>query len=265
MDFRANSSHFSEYGALVISGGSSGIGLGCLQKFRALCPRARVYNLSRSRPPGFVDNALNQHLACDLSQLGSIEGALQRLGELLADSSGRILLINNSGIGTNGRFQDIEPALHLAVVDLNIKGTVALTIGLLPLLTERGGKIVTIASTSAYQPTPRLTTYGAGKSFLLHWSLALGEDLAGSGVDTLAVCPGPTWTAFVEKAGFGSSPKALWGFQTVEAVVGEIFRAIAKGKRMVVTGWINRILASVSSIAPIRWSARVAGWIVSRA
>ena len=42
---------------------------------------------------------------------------------------------------------------------------------------------------------------GATKAFLLHWSLALGEELRGSGVKTLAVCPGTTATEFFRTAG----------------------------------------------------------------
>src|SRR5207244_895627 len=103
--------------------------------------------------------------------------------------TGRILLINNSGFGTFGRFPEAELAKQLEMIDVNTRAVVHLTGLLLPLLQARGGAIITICSTMSFQPTPYAATYGATKAFALHWSLALNEELRGSGVRALAVCP----------------------------------------------------------------------------
>jgi short-subunit dehydrogenase len=75
---------------------------------------------------------------------------------------------------------------------------VHLTGGCCRCSSARGGAIINVASTAAFQPTPYMATYGATKAFVLHWSLALNEELRGTGVRALAVCPGPTATEFFE-------------------------------------------------------------------
>ncbi len=45
-------------------------------------------------------------------------------------------------------------------------------------------------------PLPAMATYAAGKAFVLHFSEALSHELAGSGVQVMAACPGPTATQF---------------------------------------------------------------------
>lgn len=92
------------------------------------------------------------------------------------------------------------------MIDLNVRAVVDLSSRLLPVILPRGGTIVTIASTAAFQPTPFLATYGATKAFVRNWSLALNEDLRGIKVRTLTVCPGPTRSNFFKAAGFETLP-----------------------------------------------------------
>ena len=94
------------------------------------------------------------------------------------------------------------------MIDLNVRAVVQLTGRLLPLLKARGGAIVNVASTAAFQPTPWMATYGATKAFVLNWSLALNQDLRGTGVRVLVVCPGTTETEFFKRAGRGEAPPA---------------------------------------------------------
>lgn len=244
---------------MIITGGSSGIGAEILSRFRQTAPGTPIINLSRSRPETAGETAGLEHISCDLTDTQSLQAAVDRVKTSLGSiPPGPILLVNNSGIGHFGLFQDIELEKHLKVIDLNIRGTVDITLRLLPALLERGGDIMTIASTSAYQPTPRLSTYGATKSFLMHWSLAIAEDLRGTGVRTLVVCPGPTRTAFLDAAGIDQGVKAPMGFQTTEQVVWSSFRALEKRRHLVVPGLANRLLATVSALGPKWLSARVA-------
>ena len=61
------------------------------------------------------------------------------------------------------------------MLDVNIRALVELTGRLLPELKARGGAVINVASTAAFQPTAYLAAYGASKAFVLHWSLALNE------------------------------------------------------------------------------------------
>jgi uncharacterized protein len=252
--------------AVIVTGGSSGIGKSFIELIGKLRPDIAFCNLSR-REPVIISKQLNlSHIACDLSESTQVERALVRIGEFLGTKAptGGILLINNSGFGLYGRFPEPGVGQQLEMVDVNVRAVLQLTGGLLPAIKSRGGVIVTVASTAAFQPTAHLGAYGATKAFVLHWSLALNEELRGTGVRTLAVCPGPTSTDFFRRAGLSENLVAApWG-ETSEQVVMASLRAIAAGKAMVVSGWRNKLMAAFASKFPKPLMARLAAPVIAR-
>ena len=61
---------------------------------------------------------------------------------------------------------------------------------------RKTGKILNIASTAAYQPTPYFAAYGASKSYVLNFSEALAKELEDYNVSVTCLSPGPTETNF---------------------------------------------------------------------
>ena len=202
-----------------------------------------------------------RHVPCDLSDSAQVDRAVAEVRDFLCVDAptGGILLINNSGFGIYGRFPEPGPAQQVEMVDVNVRAVVQMTAALLPLIKPRGGAIVTIASTAAFQPTPFLAAYGATKAFVLHWSLALNEELRGSGVRTLAVCPGPTSTDFFRRAGLSEGAVPNMFGETSEKVVLASLRALARGKPMVVSGWKNKLMTASVSLLPKPFISRLAG------
>ena len=83
------------------------------------------------------------------------------------------------------------------MVRLNCVAVVDLAAHVLPGMVARGaGALVVVSSAAAWQPVPFMATYAATKAFELHLTEALAEELRGTGVRALAVCPGPTRTEF---------------------------------------------------------------------
>jgi short-subunit dehydrogenase len=206
------------------------------------------------------------HIPCDLSKPRQLEAALAGVGDFLKTGAprGRVLLINNSGFGLYGSFPAPGVDQQAEMVDLNVRAMVHLTGALLPAIRERGGVIMNIASTSAFQPTPFIAVYGATKAFVLHWSLALNEELRGTGVRSMAVCPGPTSTEFFARAGLEKRSVAGRFGQTSDEVALEALRAMAAGRSLVVTGWRNKLAAALAAPMPKRFVARVAGKVIAR-
>ncbi len=254
----------NEMSAIVITGASSGIGESLIKTIVKLGYSGSICNLSRTKPAFFLQKKY-QHFACDLSDADALAQAADLLMKYLntAVRDGPILLINNSGFGAYGPFQDLERARQTQLIDLNIRAMVDLTHRLLPCLLERGGVIANVASIAGFQPCPILATYGASKSFVLDWTLALGEDLRGTGVRTLAVCPGPTSTDFFRNAGFGDARLDVPG-QSADDVASETLLALANGKRLIVTGWRNRWLVRLSRFLPLLLLTRISGSVLRR-
>ena len=251
---------------IIITGGSSGIGCSIIKAIQNIGVGAVICNLSRSKPGVFLgENGV--HISTDLSDACAIESAANKLQALIAEAEpGEVLLINNSGFGDYGVISGLDRRKHLNMIDLNIKAMVDLTMRLLPQMIDRGGAVVNIASTAAFQPTPFLATYGATKSFVLNWTLALGEDLSETSVRTLAVCPGPTRSNFFKSAGFDTPPMNSGANATLDMTSDQVAEytldALAKGKAMVVTGWKNQCIAFFGSKMPIVAVTRIGARIL---
>jgi short-subunit dehydrogenase len=254
------------FSTVIVTGGSSGIGKSFIELMRKLKPELVFCNLSRREPViKNIEKRLN-HFPCDLSRPAEVERATREVEDFLGRTvpAGQILLINNSGFGAYGRFPEPNLPHQLEMIDVNVRSLVQLTGLLLPLLRARGGAIINVASTAAFQPTSWMATYGATKAFVLHWSLALNEELRGSGVRSLVVCPGPTATEFFLRAGLKQGSVTPVLSMTSDAVVELSLKALAAGRAQVVTGWKNKAYTFFSSKMPKPLAARVGAKVLGR-
>ena len=256
----APSGFLKNYSVVVITGGSSGIGRKFVERIYALQPNALLINLSRSRPEDGWGAIPVLHRQVDLSSPAERDETGSWLAEKCAAApTGKMLLVNNSGFGSYGRFPSRELEHQLDMVEVNVSAVLHLTGLLLPELKKRGGGILNVSSLAAMQPTPYMATYGASKAFVLNWSLALGQELRQDGVHVLALCPGPTKSNFYKSAGFSSPPcGSIAGDGTPEAVVEKALRAFARRKAVVVPGWRNKLAAGVSGMLCRSWQASLA-------
>jgi short-subunit dehydrogenase len=254
------------FSTAIITGGSSGIGKSFIELMGELNADLVFCNLSRRVPATKISEKRLNHFPCDLARAEEVGRGARAVADFLRQHvpTGRVLLINNSGFGAYGRFPEPNLSHQLEMMDVNMRALVQLTGLLLPVLRARGGAIVNVASTAAFQPTAWMATYGATKAFVLHWSLALNEELRGSGVRALAVCPGPTGTDFSLRAGLrkGSAPPTL--SMTSGEVVELALRALAAGRAQVVTGWKNKAYTFLSSKLPKPLAARVGAKVLAR-
>jgi len=173
------------------------------------------------------------------------------------------VLINNAGSGVYGAFAETELDRDVAVLRLNMESLVVLTkLFLKPMLARREGKILNVASVAAYQPDPLLGIYGATKAFVLSFSAALNIELKETGVTVTALCPGTTTTEFHKRAGLDRSGLLRHGMMKPMSApeVAEIgYCALMRGKPIVISGMMNRILAALAKCSPTMLSGKVAG------
>jgi short-subunit dehydrogenase len=185
------------------------------------------------RPPPLV-------LALDL--LGP--GAISQIAAAL-ESAGVSpdILVNNAGFGLLGPAADLDVAEQLAIIDLNIRAAVEMTLRFLPAIAAARGKILNVASVASYFPGgPGMAAYYASKSFLLSFSLALSQELHAQGVTVSALCPGYTKTGFQARAGFGPD-LGLTRFPgtTAIAVAEAGYAGLIAGRREIVPGFFNKL------------------------
>ena len=109
------------------------------------------------------------------------------------------LLVNCSGFGKFDSTEKVGCETSLNMIDLNVKGTVALDIISLKYM-KKGSGIINVASVAAYQPIPYINVYGATKSFVLNFTRALSMEVRKKGIRVMAVCPFWTKTDFFDRA-----------------------------------------------------------------
>jgi|HubBroStandDraft_1064217.scaffolds.fasta_scaffold10133_3 uncharacterized protein len=194
-------------------------------------------------------------IAADLSAAGA---APRLVTELDARGVAPDLLVNNAGVGLYGPVLGHAPDRVASMLRLNIMALTELALLLGRRMAERGsGAILNVSSTSSFQPDPWVAVYGASKAFVTSFSLALGEELAPHGVRVLTFCPGLTRTEFDAVAEVRAARSADWMYMSAEDSVKVALRALDRGRRLKIAGWMNRLVAFFARRAPLVLTARV--------
>jgi short-subunit dehydrogenase len=164
------------------------------------------------------------------------------------------VVVNNAGYGTAGDLAGSNEAEQLGMIDLNVRALVELTHAFWPGMLERKrGGVLNVASTSAFQPGPRMAVYYASKAFVLSFSEALWREAQGTGVKVSCLCPGPTASRFRERAGTGKTRLTSMGTpMSSRSVAEEGYRGFQENQRVVITGARNRLLARAIPFVPRR-------------
>jgi short-subunit dehydrogenase len=177
------------------------------------------------------------------------------------------LLVNDAGRLDMAPFLEIPVEHHEALLQLNVVCLVSLTRRLLPAMLARGhGRVLNVASTSAFQPIPSLALYAASKALVLSLSESLSEELRGTGVTVTALCPGFTRTPMLDSARHDSGiAREIPDFfiSDVKTVAREGIEGCLAGRAVVVPGLTNRLGASLVQLQP-RWLVRAIGGLVGR-
>lgn len=166
------------------------------------------------------------------------------------------MLINNAGFADFGLFQDADIRRQQEMIDVNILALTKLTRVLLPaMIAAKHGRILNVASTAAFQPGPLMSVYYATKAYVLSFSAALSNELNGSGVTVTCLCPGPTKTGFVSHAHMESSKLFKSGAMDAATVASIGYRGMMNGKRLVIPGLRNKLLAFATRFSSISLAA----------
>lgn len=123
------------------------------------------------------------------------------------------------------------------------------------------GRILNVSSMAAFQPGPTMAVYYATKAYLLSFSEALSNELKDTEVSVTALCPGPTETAFIQKAGEQNSRINRGGKMSQRKVAEAGYEGLRKEKKVVVPGFKNRMLVRLTKIAPKSLVIRVVRYL----
>ncbi len=238
----------------LVTGASSGIGS---EFARLLAARGYAVALSARRKDRLETLAAELHrehgvrtlaIALDLAEPAA---AADLYEEVARNGIELEVLVNNAGFGHWGKFAESPWEREREMIELNVRALVELTKRFLPGMVERrSGRVLNVASTAAFQPGPLMAVYFATKAFVLSFSEAVNEELRGTGVNVTTLCPGPTQSEFFVKAEAQEKQLGKGKLPDARQVAALGIDALFAGKRTVVHGARNRILAALGRIAP---------------
>lgn len=185
---------------------------------------------------------------CKPAAAADLRSTCERLG-LSID-----VLINNAGLSLNKPLHQIPWPVIRDNMQLLLGVVVEMCHRFLPPMINRGwGRIINVASVSGFMPGGvRLAIYNASKSFLIPFSEGIGLELAGTGVQVTALCPGFMKTDIFKSSGIldvaDSIPTFMWTDPGQVAEDG--IRAVMNNVPVRVSGWFNRLTVTAAKFTP---------------
>jgi hypothetical protein len=252
----------------LVTGASAGIGAELAREF-ARHGYDLVLVARRAEPMNRLAEELSSAAATatvipsDLSRPGA---AATLAHDLASRGIALDVLVNNAGLGATGRFDRIETRRISEMLQVNIVALTELTRLILPGMIARGqGKIMLVASVAGFSPGPYMAVYFASKAYVLSFGEALAYELAGTGVAVSVACPGATDTEFFTVAGSAGTAmgRRLRRMMRAEDVAAEAYRGLAAGRKVVITGAPNRLLAAAGRYLPRRLVMPIASMMMS--
>ena len=237
----------------LITGGTSGIGAAFA---RALAARGddlvlvarNADRLSEAATELKERYAVNvETIVADLAVRSDVVG----IGERLASVERPIdLLVNNAGFGVRVRLTAADTTPHEHAIDVMIRAVLMLSAAAGRAMRQRGaGTIINVSSTAGFVT---MGGYSAIKSWVTSYTESLANELHGTGVKVVALCPGWVRTEFHERAeiNIGSIPPFLW--LDADRLVADCLDDAAAGKVISIPSKRYKVLMTICEHLPHR-------------
>jgi 3-hydroxybutyrate dehydrogenase len=188
----------------LVTGGSSGIGLGIAKKFAAMGYKTAINSFE---PEADVKSAIDELKSVATNDIAYLQADLSNpeaafeLVQTTIKTFGRIdVLVNNAGIQKVSPIEDFPPQDWARIRAIMHDAPFRTMRAAIPDMDKRGwGRIITVASAHGLVASPFKSAYVAAKHGVLGLTKTVALETAERGITVNAICPGYVWTPLVEK------------------------------------------------------------------
>jgi 2-keto-3-deoxy-L-fuconate dehydrogenase len=166
---------------VLITGGSRGIGLGCVELFYK--QGYSILNLDIIKPE--VDRGL--FIQVDLSKVVNIVDAFEKIAK---ETKTIDVLVSNSGIHYSASIENTSEEEFDRVHDVNFKSAFFVIKEVLKFMKKTGGRIITIGSDQVFIAKPTSAIYGATKSAIGQLTKSIALDYSKYNIIANCICAG---------------------------------------------------------------------------
>ncbi|MCX6423644.1 MAG: SDR family oxidoreductase [Actinobacteria bacterium] len=178
----------------------------------------------------------------DGAQLAKVEERLVRADQPIS------VLVNNAGFGVKAPFAKSDIRDEQQMLDVLVRSVMRTTHAAVPEMVDRGfGVIINVSSIASWVTGG---TYSAAKAWVTVFSESLAQELSGTGVRVIAVCPGYVHTEFHDRAGMDMSNIPDWMWLEAEQVVEQAMRDVSRNRPLSVAGAQYKALSLLLRYAP---------------
>lgn len=245
---------------VVITGGSSGIGLATARSFAE--KGAHVALLARDEQR--LAAAAEAVRACssggtvlavsaDVADRDAVFAAMNRIETELGAPD---VLVNAAGIFIPGNFETMDDELFRRHMDVDVLGLIWATKAVIPAMIRRGsGHVVNVSSGAGFIGIFGYTAYSTAKFAVMGFSEVLRQEMKPLGVKVSVVCPPDVDTPGLadEKLLRPAECEKVCGKVKAiapEKVAREIVRAVESGRYLVIVGGISKLYFRLKGLVP---------------
>ena len=189
---------------VVITGSTSGIGLGIAEAFAAQGMNIMLNGFGDATGIEATRASLDAKSAGDVAYHGADMTKPAEIADLIAQTEARFgvvdILVNNAGIQHVAPVEDFPPEKWDAIIAINMSSAFhTIRAGLPGMKRRKWGRIINVASAHGLVASPFKSAYVTAKHGIIGLTKTIALEAAEHGVTVNAVCPGYVLTPLVEK------------------------------------------------------------------
>lgn len=231
-------------GSVLITGASGGIGQAIARAFASRGAQVILTGRRHDVLEPLAEQLGGRVIAADLDSREDLDRLIREAGSV-------DVLVANAGLPATGHITDLSQRQIDTMLEVNLRAPIALARGLIPGMVQRGsGHLVFVSSLSGKAASPVSSLYNATKFGLRGFSLAVRQDLRGTGVGSSVILPG-----FISDAGMFADSRAKLptgvGTKTPDEVATAVLRAVERNRAEVAVAPLGlRLGASFATVLP---------------
>jgi len=245
----------------LITGASSGIGYELAKLFARNGKNIVVVARSRDQLEDLkreIENKGGTKVKVLAKDLSNPKAPLEIFSELEKEKIYVDVLVNNAGFGVYGTFLETDLREELDMIQVNAASLIHLTkLFLKGMVKDKSGYILNAASLCAFLPSPLESVYCATKSFVLHFSEALANELQGTGVSVTCLCVGLARTGFQKRARMENTRVAKRKMMDAATVAEAGYKALKRRKVIEIPGLEYKFAPWFARVAPRSMVTRI--------
>ena len=161
-------------------------------------------------------------VVADVADRAAVETAVAQVQQELGPID---ILLNNAGIGTFGKFLELEPAQWEHIIQVNLMGTYYVTRAVLPgMIARQAGDIINISSTAGQRGAAGTSAYSASKFAVLGLTESLMQEVRKHNIRVSALTPSTVATplALANNLTDGNPDKVMQPEDLAEFIVSQL-------------------------------------------